>query len=43
MILLMMIESKGGCVMETVIGMIVVTGLCGLTALLVRWQAKKKK
>ncbi len=28
--------------METVIGMIVVTGLCILAALLVRWQGKKK-
>ena len=29
--------------METVIGLIAATALCGLAALLVRWQAKKKK
>ena len=29
--------------METVIGMVAATVLCGLAALLVRWQAKKKK
>ena len=42
MIRLTMIESKGGYVMKTVMGMVAATMLCLIAALLVRWQAKKK-